>query len=211
MPTFAWIILALIVVWLAAGIVWRYAARRRSIPCPPGLDFFLENRIAGAEALRQIERARLAGGMSVLDVGCGTGRITIPAAQRVGATGCVVALDIQPEMLSKVARRAAQNNLTNVQTVRAAMGLSEFQERDRFDRAFLTTVLGEIPNRESALNEIYAALKPGGILSVTEIMVDPHYQSRDTVRRLATRVGLRVEQTWGNAFNFTMHLAKPDA
>jgi len=40
----------------------------------------------------------------------------------------------------------------------------------------LVTVLGEVPDREAALREIFDALKPGGILSVTEIIFDPHFQ-----------------------------------
>lgn len=81
--------------------------------------------------------------------------------------------------------------------------------REQYNRAFLTTVLGEIPERENALQEIFSALKPGGILSVTEVLIDPHYQSRATVRRLAEQVGFRLAQEWGTALNFTMHLAKP--
>jgi len=127
----------------------------------------------------------------------------------VGARGKVVALDIQPEMLRKLQARAAQESLTNIQTKICAIGCGEFKEQNVYDRAFLTTVLGEIPERENALREIYSALKPGGVLSVTEVLVDPHYQSRATVRRLAERAGIRVEQEWGNGLNFTLHLAKP--
>lgn len=201
--TFAAVLLATLV------LGWRFAARRYALPCPAWLDFFLENRLAHSEALKQIERAMLVPGMFVLDVGCGTGRLSLPAAKRVGASGKVVALDIQPEMLHKLQMRAAQESLTNIQTKMGAIGCGEFKEQNLFDRAFLTTVLGEIPKRENALQEIYAALKPGGILSVTEVLIDPHYQSRATVQRLAKQAGFRVQQEWGNVLNFTMHLAKP--
>lgn len=60
---------------------------------------------------------------------------------------------------------------------------------NRFDRVLLVTVLGEIPDREAALGENLAALKPGGILSVTEIIFDPHFQRLSTVNRLANAVG----------------------
>ena len=56
---------------------------------------------------------------------------------------------------------------------------------NNFDRALLVTVLGEIPDRDAALRAIFDALKPGGILSITEILRDPHYQRRTTVLRLA--------------------------
>lgn len=209
METFGLVLLCALVLLAAIVLGWRFATRRYSLPCPPWLDFFLENRIAHAEAAKQIERAQLAPGMCVLDVGCGTGRLAIPAAKRVGAQGKVIALDIQPEMLRKLQARAARESLTNIQPMRRAIGCGEFVERDVFDRAFLTTVLGEIPERENALREIFSALKPGGILSVTEVLVDPHYQSRATVRRLAERAGFRVAQEWGNVLNFTLHVIKP--
>lgn len=113
-------------------------------------------------------------------------------------------------MLRKLETRAAQRSLGNLRTRLCAVGQGELRERDAFDRAFLTTVLGEIPNRERALKEIYDALKPGGMLSVTEVLIDPHYQSRATVQRLVMRAGFRLERAWGNVFNFTMNFVKPD-
>jgi ubiquinone/menaquinone biosynthesis C-methylase UbiE len=211
LKTLVTISILLTVVLMGAALWWRYAARRRSLPCPAWLDLFLENPLANSEALRHIECTGLAPGMRVLDVGCGTGRIAIPSARRVAPGGEVAALDIQPAMLEKVARRAEASGLTNVRTVLVGIGRGEFREQNAFDRAFLTTVLGEIPNQKLALQEIFAALKPGGVLSITEVLVDPHYQSRGAVRRLCEEAGFRLEQVYGNVFNFTMNFVKPAA
>jgi ubiquinone/menaquinone biosynthesis C-methylase UbiE len=73
------------------------------------------------------------------------------------------------------------------------------------------SVLGEIPDREAALKEIYQALKPGGILSVTEVIFDPHFQRRSTVASLAGAVGFREKTFFGNQVAFTMNLEKPVA
>jgi ubiquinone/menaquinone biosynthesis C-methylase UbiE len=70
-------------------------------------------------------------------------------------------------------------------------------------------VLGEIPNREAALRQCYAALKPGGLLSITEIFPDPHYQSRNTVRRLAEAAAFRFDHSEGNWLSFTMNFMRP--
>lgn len=51
-----------------------------------------------------------------------------------------------------------------------------------FDYALLVAVLGEIPDRATGFRRIFAALKPGGILSITEGIVDPHDQRRAAVR-----------------------------
>jgi predicted methyltransferase len=40
-------------------------------------------------------------------------------------------------------------------------------------------------------SEIFEALKPGGILSVTEVVFDPHFQGRSSVRELAAAVGFK--------------------
>jgi len=87
-----------------------------------------------------------------------------------------------------------------------ALASSIPEDRNRFDRAVLVTVLGEIPDREAALREIFDALKPGGMLSVTEVIFDPHFQPRPTVARLARSVGFR-EQAYRVAF--TLNLEKP--
>jgi len=145
----------------------------------------------------------------VLDVGCGTGRIAIPAAMEVGSSGQVTALDIQPKMLNIVAKRSEERNLKNIRTVLVGMGEGAFGEKDAFDRAFLSTVLGEIPKREKALREIFAALTSGGVLSVTEALIDPHYQSRRKVRRLAAAAGFAFMREYRSFFYFTMNFAKP--
>jgi len=77
------------------------------------------------------------------------------------------------------------------------------------DRALLVTVLGEIPDREGALGSIFAALKPGGVLSITEIVFDPHFQRRATVSRLAREAGFVEKAFFGNRIAYTLHLSKP--
>jgi ubiquinone/menaquinone biosynthesis C-methylase UbiE len=82
-------------------------------------------------------------------------------------------------------------------------------EPEAFDRAFLVTVLGEIPDKAAALREIYRALKPGGILSITEALPDPDFQTPDSVRLLARTTGFETEKQLGGFPAFTMNLVKP--
>lgn len=194
---------------IVISLVWRYASRRRALPCPRWLGFFLDNPLAGKEANLQITRAKLEPGMNVLDAGCGTGRLTLPVARLVGPQGRVLAVDIQQKMLDAVSARVSAAGLKNVAIRKVALGEGAFQEQNAFDRAFLTAVLGEIPNRLQALREIHVALKPGGILSISEIMLDPHYQSPSRTRQLAEQAGLRFECQFGNPFKFTAHFVKP--
>lgn len=180
------------------------------MPCPPWLGRFLSNpytnKLAGAELL--LDRAEVSPGMRVLDVGPGWGRVTIPAAQRVGAAGSVVALDVQEAMLERVRAAALRQRLENVVTVKGSIEAGVPGAGD-FDRALLVTVLGEIPDRETALRALHAALRAGGLLSITELVLDPHYQSKTTLRRLAGAAGFRFERTFGSWLAYTMNFRKP--
>lgn len=196
---------------LAVGaLAWRGASRRRRLPCPAWLGWILENpytdAVAGSATL--LRRAGVEPGMRVLDVGAGPGRLTIPAAERVGPSGGVVALDVQEAMLARVRQKASARGLANVRTVRGAVETSAL-DPGAFDRALLVAVLGEVPNREHALRALYASLRPDGVLSVTEMIPDPHYQNQRTVRRLATAAGFRLDQTFGAPLAFTMNFRKP--
>ena len=136
----------------AISLWWRLAAMRRSLPCPAWLGWLLENPYmeAVASAATILNQLDLEAGMSVLDIGCGPGRLTIPAARRVGSTGRVVALDIQPTMLHKLEQRLEEHQITNVQTILGGIG-QNLLPPSSFDRAILVTVLGEIPKQSQAL------------------------------------------------------------
>lgn len=193
-------------------MIWRFASGRRSLPCPAWLRWFVEldnpftktNRAATI-----IEHLDLQPEMVVLDFGCGPGRVAVPLAKRVHK-GEVVAVDIQAGMLQRTREKAEQANVTNIRFVRAGAGEGKL-ERDHFDRAVLVTVLGEIPDQRTALKEVFDALKPGGILSVTEIIFDPHFQSRGKVTQLAEAVGFQECGFFGNRIAYNLNLEKPSA
>ena len=194
---------------LLVALAWRLAGRFLTLPCPSWLAWLLENPFnSEANARLAVQRLGLQPGMHVLDAGCGPGRLAVPIARALGPQGEVTALDIQPAMLERARRRAAAARVENIRFVHAGLGEGKL-ESDRYDRALLVTVLGEIPRREAALRELFAALKPGGVLSVTELIYDPHFQSRRTVLRLAAAVGFRELAFFGNGLAFTLNLEKP--
>ncbi len=193
------------------SVIWRLASRRRSIPCPVWLRWLVELDNPFTKTNRAaviVQHLQIQPGMAVLDAGCGPGRLTIPVARAVGPLGVVVAVDIQSGMLLRTREKARSANLTNIQYLEAGLGKDKL-EHNRFDRALMVTVLGEVPNREAALKEVFHALKPGGMLSVTEIIFDPHFQGRDTVIRLAGAVGFRKKAFFGNRVAYTLHLERP--
>lgn len=192
-------------------LLWRLASRRQSIPCPVWLRWLVEldnpftstNRAAAI-----IAHLDLKPGMAVLDAGCGPGRLTLPLAQEVGGGGQVVALDIQEGMLKRARQKVHEAKLGNVEFVHGGFGEDKLGQ-DRFDRALLVTVLGEVPEHTDALKEVYEALKPGGVLSVTEVIFDPHFQTRNAVLHRAESAGFREKAFYGNRLAYTLHLEKP--
>lgn len=98
--------------------------------------------------------------------------------------------------------------IRNVRLLRAGAGEGK-TEAESFDRAFLVTVHGEIPDKAAALREIYLALRAGGVLSVTEVFPDPHMLTPGAIRRLAQETGFKVEKQMGSFPAFTMNLLKP--
>jgi SAM-dependent methyltransferase len=197
-------------VGLAIMAYWRFAVRRRTLPCPSWLSWMLENpfmnTVAGSSAI--LNQMRLEPGMKVLDVGCGPGRMSVPAAHQVGANGLVVALDLQPAMLRRLRQKMQAEGLTNIRLLQGRADEGALAH-DVFDRALLVTVLGEIPDRKAALAEIFRVLKPGGILSITEVLPDPHYQTRHSVRQFASVVGFEEGAHFGGFPAFTIHFVKP--
>jgi ubiquinone/menaquinone biosynthesis C-methylase UbiE len=184
--------------------------RRRPIPHPPRLTFLFENPVVGAFVgpERLIERLDLTPGMRVLDAGCGPGRLTVPLARAVGPAGEVVALDGQPGMLAKLEERLKAGGITNVRPLRAGLGEGTLQEKG-FDRIILAMVLGEVRDRASAVRELYAALRPGGILSVTEIFGDPDHRRPAAVRREVEAAGFRLARRFGGFPAYTLNFEKP--
>jgi ubiquinone/menaquinone biosynthesis C-methylase UbiE len=131
-------------------------------------------------------------------------------AQQVGPTGSVLGIDIEARRVQRAEQRTRAAGIKNVRFEQAGAGDGKLPQ-ERFDRAVLFAVLGEMSNREAAIAEIFQSLKPGGILSITEGFLDPHFQSQDRVRSLAQAVGFVEESCAGNRWLFTMNLLKPPA
>jgi 2-polyprenyl-3-methyl-5-hydroxy-6-metoxy-1,4-benzoquinol methylase len=204
------IVIALVII-IALG--WRLASRRYTIPSPVWMKGLLDppfNQGISPRTQKTIQRLALSPGMNVLDAGCGPGRLTLPMAKKIIPRGEVTALDIQEGMLLEAQKRASEADLTNIRFLRVALGQGTL-EHNYFDRAVLVTVLGEIPDRKAALQEIFGSQKPGGILLVEETILDPHFQTRGTVLRLAGDAGFVEKEFFGNRFSYTLMLKKPSA
>jgi ubiquinone/menaquinone biosynthesis C-methylase UbiE len=111
-------------------------------------------------------------------------------------------------MIERLRVRAERAGVTNLTAILGDATQPHVPEAS-FDVVFMCTVLGEIPDRVAALRQCFQALKPGGVLSITEMAGDPHYQSRATLQRLAEEVGFRLQSLQGKWWFFTAHFIKP--
>ncbi len=206
----AGIVIAALLLLFGFSLCWRWASRRWSLPCPYLLAWSLDNALVHRSPLtwKTLDRIGLSPGQRVLEIGPGPGRLLISAAQRVLPGGEVVGVEIQPRMVERLNKNAEGAGVTNLSVILGDATQPHVPESS-FDLVFLCTTLGEIPDRAAALAQCLRALKPGGRLSVTELIPDPHYQSRSTVRRMAESAGFRFVSVEGGWWFFTATFTKP--
>jgi demethylmenaquinone methyltransferase/2-methoxy-6-polyprenyl-1,4-benzoquinol methylase len=114
---------------------------------------------------RALQAAGLQPGQSVLEVGCGPGFFTVPAARTVGEAGSVCALDINPLAVEKVQRKVEEAGLTNVETVLADAAQTGLPDA-AFDLVFLFGLARPIGGLDGIWVEMCRLLKADGILAV---------------------------------------------
>ena len=189
-------------------LISRLAARSgKSAPCPASLAWLLDNPVRRRTMRPLLDRIGIRPGERVLELGPGPGAFTVDAARRVGPEGRLIAVDIQPEMIAQVAKRVQAAGLVNVEThVASAYNLP--LDDASLDRAFLVTVLPEIPDRRRALAELRRVLKPGGMLSITEEFLDPDYLFPFETIRLVEASGFSLEQRLGNFWVYTVNFRR---
>lgn len=146
-------------------------------------------------------------GMTVLEVGPGSGTYTLGAAQRVGPEGKLVTVDIEPRMIQRVQQRVHAEGVANVEAQVADVYDLPFDD-GTFDVVYMIAVIGEIPNPVRAVKEFFRVLSPSGTLVFSEVLVDPDYPLAGTLIELAGEAGFQLRARIGNFFYYTLVFEK---
>ncbi len=157
-----------------------------------------------------LDKVGIAAGMSVLELGPGPGFFTIETAQRLSnseSPGMLYCLDIEPAMIARAKNKVTRYNLENVALMLGNGEYLPFKD-DSFNLAYLVTVLGEIPDKDRALQELYRVLRPGGVLSISEYLLDPDYPLRRTTIAWARQAGFEPFQEYGNFFAYIVNFRR---
>jgi ubiquinone/menaquinone biosynthesis C-methylase UbiE len=136
-------------------------------------------REAEEEPSRAIEALDLRTGMTVADIGAGSGYYTVRMARKVGAEGRVYATDIQVGMLSIIQRRAKQEMLQNIVPVLGAIDDPKLPSGS-LDLALMVDVYHELSSPQAFVRRLREALKPEGRLVLIEFRKeDPRVPIRE--------------------------------
>lgn len=200
-------LLAIALFWLFGLKIILKFLKKDSAPCPASLSWIVDFPLRKRWMRPVLDRVGIKPGETVLELGPGPGAFTIDAARRLGSYGKLIAVDIQSEMIAQVEARMLKAGVTNVDT-RVASAYDLPIEDSSLDRAFLVTVLPEIPDPVRGLKEIHRVLKPDGVFSTTEEFLDPDYPKRKTTIQWAETAGFELDQSFGNLWVYTLNFRK---
>jgi ubiquinone/menaquinone biosynthesis C-methylase UbiE len=139
----------------------------------------------------KILRGLISEGQMAVDLGCGPGHFTLDMARMVGDTGCVVAVDLQQQMLGVLLKRARAAGLeSRIRLCKCESDKIGLDTPTDFALAFY--VVHEVPDQEAFLREAHSMLKPGGRLLLVEPKMEVSKTAFEQTLRTAYGVDFRA-------------------
>ena len=143
-----------------------------------------------------LEEAGIRPGFYVLDYGCGPGSYITAAAESVGKSGKIHALDIHPLAIQMARSIAAKKQLTNVETICSdcKTGLPD----NSIDVILLYDTFHDFGDPNGVLEELHRVLKPSGILSCH----DHHMKEYEIVSKMTDKELFRLSRKGERTYSF---------
>ena len=194
----------LLVALCAAGVCSQNAApaqapqRATSTPYTGDLSIFDS---PGREQRLHIDRVMdvlgIAPGKSVADIGAGSGWFTVRAARRVGPSGTVYAVDINPEAIRYLDRRVQKESVHNVKTILSKPD-DPMLPKQTLDAVLLLKTYHEVADPVALLEHLRPALRAGARLGIIDRNGNGtnHGVNRDIVVNEAARAGYHLMQSY---------------
>lgn len=141
-------------------------------------------------------------GMTIADIGAGSGYYTRQLASRTGAGGQVFAVDVQPEMLEILKKQIRAAGIKNILPVLATEKNVQLPESS-LDMALLVDVYHELQYPVEVMTSLSRAIKPGGLIALVEFRgEDPnvpilplHKMTEAQIKKEAALLGLKWVRT----------------
>jgi len=195
---------ALLFLALSTVAVWgqnppaQTAKRATSTPYTGDLSIFdSPGRDEKLHINRVMDILGIAPGKGVADIGAGSGWFAVRAAQRVGSSGTVYAVDINPEAIRYIDNRIHRESLANVKTILSKPD-DPMLPKEAVDAVLLLKTYHEVADPIALLEHLHPALRPGARLGVIDRNGNgtDHGVGRKVVIDEAVRAGYRLVQTY---------------
>ncbi len=167
-------------------------------------DFYdLKSDVQYKLGLKTIKEFDVQNGESILDIGCGTGRLTIELAKK-NPSGIIIGLDPNPDMIDKAKENIARSGLTNIHLI--TNSILDYEPEIQFHGIFSNSALHWIKETRKLYQKIYALLQPSGRL-VAQTPTIGGYSDLATLFMLPIQP-LNLSNYYKN-WNYPIKLVKP--